>query len=130
MQKSEYEIIFSQELYLRNGEISPEIAIKDENNENLYLTFQLNYIKNEVQGLTHWKIIDEHHASFLIDTRPNSVTEPSKLIDIGTMEDGRSIFIGFTVQAQIPQTGKHQITVNIYTTQVKTHTEKEVSYGI
>jgi len=129
MDKHHFDIIDNKELFLKRGETSSEVVIEDKNGENLFLTFKLNYISKTDKGHTHWRVIDEHHGVFEIDTRPNSVTQPSELIEIGTTEDGKPIFIGFLVQAQIPQTGQHQVTITIYTKQQVAHSKQEVCHG-
>lgn len=114
MTDSDFDIFLSRELFLTPGEESPEIVIEDKDNSNLFLTFKLDYIPDKVPGRTYWTSSDEQHALFTIETRPNSVTKPSKLIELGTFEDGTPIFLGFLVRGKIPQTGQHEVNITLY----------------
>ena len=121
MTEENLDIFATRELFLAEGVTSPEVVVEDENDTNLYLAFRLRYIPDNQPGGTSWSMTDDQHVVFTIETRPNSVTRPGTLIELGELEDGTPIFMGFVVQAEIPQTGQHQVNVTLYSKKPDNH---------
>ncbi len=111
MKAHEMEIVKDATLVLRQGEKSNEFIIDDPSGENMYLTFELRYIKDNEQGITQIKATDTQHANLIIDTKPNAIVEPMEYIKLGTYDDGTPLYLRFVVQPQIAQSGQHNVIV-------------------
>ena len=122
MKEQDLEIIKNRTLVLKQGERSSELKLVDPEGGDMYLVFELKYIKSNEHGTTQITPTDPYHASVVIETLPNSITEPEDYIKIGTYGDGAPLYLGFVVQPQIAQSGQHNVIVTFYK-------EKEGRYG-
>lgn len=114
MKEQDLENIKSRQLFLKPGQKSSEVVLADPTGD-MYFTFELNYINDNMQGTTKWSSKGSYSGEFKIDTRPNSVTKPISPIKVGTYgKENKSLYVGFVVMPQIPQTGEHEVTVTFY----------------
>ncbi len=120
MKEQDLEIIKSRTLVLKNGEKSGSVVLVDPVGGDMYLPFELKYIGEQSAGTTSLSASDPHHADFVIEVRPNSMTKPTELMLIGTYGKGTPLYLGFVVQPQIA--GEHNVIITFYK-------EKEVPDG-
>lgn len=117
------DIIKSRTLMLKAGIPSGEVILTDPTGD-MYFTFELRYTEPNAQAKTHLSSTDPLHASVIIETRPNALTEPSEPISIGKYGyEGKPLYLGFVVQPQIADSGQHTVIVTFYI-------RKEVKDGI
>jgi hypothetical protein len=93
------EIIKTRDIFLKNGEKSDVVLLKDpEGVVDMHFTFCLKYVGDNVQTQTHYKVADKSSADFIIETRPNSYTELKQPFRIGTFgKEEKGLFINFKV---------------------------------
>lgn len=119
MKEQSYEVIKTRTFFLKEGQISDEIVLVDNNggDGDMYFTFRLEYIKDEdKEGNTTFNVKDEHHASMIIETKPYSFTRFGKPLEIGTYQKIHKLYIGVTVEPCINcEEGQHRVTVTFYT---------------
>lgn len=114
MNEKNLEIIKDRTLVLKAHERSNEIVLVDPDGGNMFLTFELRYIGENDSGSTTIKPLDLHHVEVVIETRPDAITKPSMLIELGTYADTRPLFLGFVVQPQLANSGEHNVIVTFY----------------
>lgn len=112
MKEQDLEIIKSRTLVLKNGEKSGSVILVDPVGGDMFLTFELKYIGDQDNGITQISTSDSHHADFIIDVRPNSVTKLAELIRIGVYGEGYPLYLGFVVQPQMA--GEHNVIITFY----------------
>ena len=116
MTEQDLEIIKSRPLFLKNGERSSEVILADPEGGNMFFTFELRYAQNKDTGKTRFRVLDSHHAEFVIDTLPEAITKPADFIEIGTYGAlNKPLYLGFVVLPQIAQRGEHNVIITFYT---------------
>lgn len=118
MGEQSLELIKTRTLFLKEGQTSGEIVLVDSNegDGDMYFTFRLEYIKDDSKGETKFDVIDDHHASMIIETKPYSFTQLDKPLEIGTYQKSRKLYIGVAVEPCINcEEGQHRVTVSFYT---------------
>ena len=95
-----FEIIKTRNLYLENDKPSDEIVLADQDGDgDMYFTFSLKYVDRNEQLKTHFSTKDDHHADFVIETKPNTVTMLNQPISIGNYgKDKKELFVNFVVK--------------------------------
>lgn len=115
MNEKDLVVIKSRTLLLKSGAQSSEILLADQEGGDSFLTFELRNIGDTASGGTDWTVSDPHHASFIIDIRPNAITRPQEPILIGTYgAKNAPLYLGFVVQPQIGDSGEHETTITFY----------------
>lgn len=117
MIESDFTIIKSRSLVLKNGERSRDVVLADSDGDgDMFFTFELRYVKDSSKGATHSIYKGPNRAEFIIEVKPNAFTQPSDLLEIGTYGIEREpLFLGFVVQPQIGNSGMHNVIITFYT---------------
>lgn len=109
--KQNIEIVQTRTIFLKEGQLSREVVLLDPTG-NMYFSVCLKYISSETVGQTHIEIIDDYHARFTIETRPQAQTGLDAPFQIGSYL-GRKLFFDFVVMPQGAD-GLHNTTLTFY----------------
>lgn len=117
------ELIETRTLFLKRGQPSSDIVLKDDIGGDMYFSLSLEYIGDNEHGKTSLDITDGHHASLTVETRPAAITRLTEPYAIGTYRDGKTLYLDFTVK---PSTaGEHEVNISFYTNKNGNGTEQE-----
>ena len=117
------ELIETRTLFLKRGQPSSDIVLKDDIGGDMYFSLTLEYIGDNEHGKTSLDITDGHHASLTVETRPAAITRLTEPYAIGTYRDGKTLYLDFTVK---PSTaGEHEVNVSFYTNKNGNGTKQE-----
>lgn len=110
MSRENLELIKSRTIFLKENEFSSDIVLVGDNDGDMFFKFRLYYSDNS-KGAAQFDAKDEHHAMFMIATKPNAMTALVEPLEIGTYQ-GRILYIDINIEPCQVQGGPHRLTVN------------------
>ncbi len=115
MSEQSLDLIKTRTVFLKEGELSGEIVLIDDAEGDMYFSILLQYVKNDKDGETNFEVIDGHHATLTIETRPFAFTKMNEPLEIGTYQNGKKLYLDIIVEPSLALGEAHRVTVNFYT---------------
>lgn len=112
------ELISTNTLLLKLEEQSSAVVVTDEIEGNTYFTFKIVKVDPDARTQTRYHAVDQFHADFTIEIRPNSITRFPKPVEIGTYHRDRILFISIVVQPVASEEELYSVIVSFYTNKI------------
>ena len=108
------EIVKTRNIFLKEGQVSDEIVLVDSIGEgDMYFTFCLKYIPEEIEGRTYFNVKDEFHVDVVIETKPNAHTRLESPYLLGTYAKDKDLLVNIVVKPREAD-DTHDVTILFY----------------